>query len=182
MEQQFWFEKGDVFRVEKGMTLCFFLSSKYHSYTFDENKREMIDVTVGEILKPGVPISRDKLIREIFWYLIKQTRLSYNIRNTSAEGTPSSTDGKITLEKISAFIDTLDLDFTPPELDTSVFVGEYVVDYRSYSAYCDQTSQLPTRVTLACHKLDDPSVILYLDQDRDFSSKYPNCKVIRREP
>lgn len=180
MEQQFWFEKGDVFRVEKGMTLGFYISSMFKSpYTFDKTKKEYIDITVGEVLKPGVPISREDLIKNIFWDLMRHTRLYGRI---SDNGELFNPNGKITTEKISAFVDTLGLNFDPPELDTSVFEGEYIVDGQSGSAYCDPTSTLPTTVWNICHKIDDPSVIVDLQQDRNFSTKYPDCKVIRHEP
>ncbi len=181
MEQQFWFEKGDVFRIEKEMTLSFRISSMFKSpYTFDKTKREFINITVGEVLKPRVPISREDLIEKIFWNLVELTLLDGRISGSNGElYTPN---GNITSQKISAFVDTLGLDFDPPEFDTSVFVGEYIVDGQSGSAYCAPTSKLPTTVWNICHKLDDPSIIVDLRQDRNFSTQYPNCKVIRHEP
>lgn len=112
MNQQHLLQKGDIFRLEKGMNVYAFIPEKFSRCSISpfSNQLTSIPINVGEILYKNFFLKKEALI-EMLTEQIKSLIKS----------------DKVTDEKVLNFINSLDLDFSPEEFDTFVFVGEYQV-------------------------------------------------------
>lgn len=118
--------------------------------------------TIGQVFH-RVPISKEELIKKIYYRL--------------HDGFDALCGVEISFENISDFVDSLSLDFTPSEFDTSILVGEYIVIRNNASVISDSDP----REYFVCQKLDDPTICVHLSQHKEFMENFPNCRPINHE-
>ena len=167
-----YLQKGDIIQLESGMTVYAYFPAKFRfSNTPFSNKPTHGDICIGRVLHKNVP-KKSKLIED----------LSKKISNAL------KIDIDVDLTKVEAFVDSLNLDFSPEEFDTSVFEGEYrVYHVESNGGGIDaHTSSLvpqhyPDGWHVYCEKVDNPEIRVDFYQDGCFTAVISDIKPIRNE-
>ena len=135
MNQQHLLQKGDIFRLEKGMNVYAFIPEKFSRCALSpfSNQLTSIPITIGEVLYKQFFLTKEALVEMI----------SEQIKSLIKSDT-------VTHEKVSDFITSLDLDFSAEQFDTSIFVGQYRVYKVEHNAgwhvYCEKNDNSDVRV------------------------------------
>lgn len=169
---EFLLQKGDIVRLEKGMSVYTFIPEKFSRCSCSpfSNKRISMPIEIGEILSKHFLFDKDEfreMITEKIQSLIKSDT--------------------VTDEAVANFIESLNLDFSHEEFDTSIFAGEYIVcnvtfggngsdksDFRDFQTYSGWK--------IYCEKIDNPDIRVYFFRTGKLSTTTSrNIKVIRYE-
>ena len=89
-------------------------------------------------------------------------------------------------KQVSDFVNSLNLDFTPEEFDTSIFAGEYCVyqtcsDGGGVCGSLNGVDSYPNGWHVYCVTVGNPQMIVDFYQTGCFSAMIPDIKPIRRE-
>lgn len=159
-------QKGDVIRLEKGMRVYTQVPEKffYQNRVFSEELTEH-DITIGEIYRRE-EVSKDSVIKEV------KDKVEYVV--------------PATYEQVKNFMESLGLDYETQELDTSVYEGEYVVNYVNYDGGGIQGTPsgyetYPNGWHVFCTKKDNPSIQVNFYQTGCFTAMIPNITPINQQ-
>ena len=171
MSNKYYLQKGDIIRLEPGMKIYASFPEKflYTNQPFS-NKLAHHDIYIGKVIRKNVP-ERSEIIEEI-------SEEVSNILNIDVDS-----------KKVEAFVDSLNLDFSPEEFDTSVFAGTYrVYDAGSDGGTIDDNPKTsitmdsyPNGWHVFCEKLDNPEIRVDFYQDGFFTAVISDIKPIRSE-
>ena len=155
MANQYLLQMNDIFRLEEGMKVLAFVPEKYVfvNAPFSEKLHEHT-ICIGQSLRKRIP-NKDEMIIEIQKLLGTHMHL------------------ELSDKQIENFIESLNLNFSAEEFDTSVFLGEY----RVYKAeWNGGKHDGPDGWHVYCHKVDDPNVAIHFYQTGYFTEINPNIK------
>ena len=157
MASQYLLQENDIFRLEKGMNVYAFVPEKFVfvNSPFSEKLNEHA-ICIGLPLKKRVP-NKDEMIIQIQQLLGTHMHL------------------ETSTEQVERFIESLNLNFSVEEFDTSVFMGEYRV-YKA--AWNGGKHDGPDGWHVYCHKVDDPNVAIHFYQTGYFTVMNSDIKPI----
>lgn len=161
---QYLLQKGDQIRLEKGMEVYAKIPDRfrYCNQPFSSISSNF-DIKIGEIYRKEAP-SKEALIEKIMCSL---------------------TYIEVTEEQVTAFVDSLSLNYNSEEFDTSLYAGEYVVDSTSLCGGGTQgtpsgTETFPDGWCVFCSKIDDPSIQVHFYQTGCFTAMIPDILPIAK--
>ena len=157
MANQYLLQVNDIFRLEEGMKVLAFVPEKfvYVNAPFSEKLHEHT-ICIGQPLRKRIP-NKDEMIIEIQRLLDTHMHL------------------ELSDKQIENFIESLNLNFSAEEFDTSVFLGEY----RVYKAeWNGGKHDGPDGWHVYCHKVDNPNVAIHFYQTGYFIETNPNIQPI----
>jgi len=163
MADQYLLRKGDIIRLEKEMRVCTAIAEKFLrccNAPFSDKKIEVV-INIGEVRHKLLPYNKENL----------SMRITEKIKEVISSNL-------VTKEKVSNFINSLGLDFSPEEFDTSVYAGEY----RVYKTRLIKQDFGPDIWQVYCKKISPP--LLYVHFCQTGISSYPticDIKPIRHE-
>ena len=144
---------GDVIRMDKGMEIGAAIPKRFCISSFSD-ELYTTRFRIGTVLHGKMP---DKNV-----LIGRTTQLLRTLL-----------DEKVDESKVSAFLDTLSLDFTQDGFDTTVFEGVYqVVEQFWVESNC---------VSVWCQKLDDPEVRVFFYQKKTVAGVQPDIKPVEVE-
>jgi len=141
---------GDIIRLDKGMQIGAAIPRKFCFSTFSD-ELYTTRFQIGDVLHKKVP-DKEALISKAT--LVLRTLL----------------DEKVNEKAVSAFVDSLELDFTPEAFDTQTFAGVYRV-FEEYKVDAN-------KVSVWCEKLDDPEVQVFFYQTLTSNGVQPYMALI----
>lgn len=144
---------GDVIRLGKGMQIGVAVPKRFCVPSFSD-ELYTTHLQIGTVLHGKTP---DKNV-----LIGKTTQLLRTLL-----------DEKVNESKVSAFLDTLSLEFAPDSFDTSVFEGVY----RVYEQFFVESN----RVSMWCEKLDAPEVRVFFYQTKTVAGVQPDIEPINVE-
>ena len=157
MANQYLLQVNDIFRLKEGMKVHAYVPEKfvYVNAPFSEKLQEHA-ICIGRPLIKRIP-NKAEIINEI------QKLLGTHIHLELSD------------KQIENFIESLNLNFSAEEFDTSVFLGEY----RVYKAeWNGGKHDGPDGWHVYCHKVDEPNVAIHFYQTGYFTAINPNIKPI----
>ena len=157
MANQYLLQVNDIFQLKEGMKVQAYVPEKfvYVNAPFSEKLQEHA-ICIGHPLIKRVP-NKAEIINEI------QKLLGTHIHLELSD------------KQIENFIDSLNLNFSAEEFDTSVFLGEY----RVYKAeWNGGKHDGPDGWHVYCHKVDDPNVAIHFYQTGYFTETNPDIQPI----
>jgi hypothetical protein len=163
MDQQL-LQRGDIIRLEKGMKVCTlvpgafaYLGSPF--WPTPKNKQ----IVIGSTLKSG-ELSKDTIANKVKKGLAELDIIPDN-------------------EKVTAFIDALNLDLSIKSFDTSKYEGEYTVIRTALEGGgtgMGPHDVFPNGHHVICTKNDDPSIEVDFYQTSGSSDLLTDVPVVRR--
>ena len=167
MSQLYTLQKGDIIRLEKGIDIYALIPEKFSRCSSAPFSSKLIEmpIQIGEILH-----------KNLFFHENKE-----NLIKWVEEKIQSVIKSEVvTTEKVASFIDSLGLNFSPEEFDTSIFIGDYrIYDTTPSSGLCNH-ADIPEHVRkrndslhIYCEKVDNPDIRIHFFQKLDFSGQFP---------
>lgn len=143
-------QKGDVIRLDKGMKVYAKVPEKVlNKYRPFSTEKIRTDVLIGEMYcKPE--ISKHDILCEMM-----------NAINSIVE---------VSDKQVEDIIDFLNLDFSATVFDSSIYEGEFIVDYIDYNGGWH----------VNCFKKDDPSIQVDFYQTGCFTAMIPDIEPINK--
>ena len=162
---QYLLQKGDIIRLEKGMKVYAVLPAIFQDY------RITSPVTVGRRtdIKIGTVYHRDAVSKD-------------NLTSKLIERIDRVIE--VTEEQVSTFVDSLNPDLSAKDFDTSIYVGEYIVECVSCDGGGCQHNMSggleswPNGWHVFCTKQDDPSIKVDFYQTGCFTAMIPDITPI----
>lgn len=148
-------QKGDIIRLEKGMEVyaeipknVYFCNRPFSTETTEQA------IEIGRIYRSD-EVSKDSLISDIM------KSINSHI--------------PVTKEQVTALVDSLNLDFSAKEFDTSIYAGEYVVDWAISNGGGSQACSsgietYPNGWHVFCTKKEDTSIHVHFYQTGCFTA------------
>lgn len=153
-------QKNDVIRLEKGMTVYAEVPSRYFFDPFSTEKKSQV-VIIGKEYRRQVP-NQDTIIFEI---------------HKKIESTIP-----VTYEQVEDFVEGLGLDMKEDSFDSSIFEGEYEVDFAvSDGGGSTHDGGYPNGWHVFCHKKDNPEIEVNFYQSGCFTAMIPEIKPINSQ-
>ena len=156
---------GDIIRIEKGMTVYINVPSKFiiQNCPFSEEP-------FSEAIRIGVTLVRKEQSLSLIEEEIKNVL-------TKKQGL------KIDDEKIKTFVESLNIDTSYMEFDTSMYIGEYeVIDTKTEGGGIQRSFsgeiQYPYGYHVFCKKIDDNSINIDFYQTGCFTAMIEEIKPI----
>ena len=156
-------EVGDIIQLEKGMTVYASIPEKFllKNAPFSEERLEAA-VEIGKVYRKAVP-DKERIVGRLCVDLYKTLR-GVDLKHKTVEN----------------FVDSLGLNFSPEEFDSSVFAGVYRVYYGGWKS---NFSPVPpyTGWHVCCEKVDDPKIRVRFYQNEGFDATIFDIKPIGHE-
>lgn len=161
-------QKGDRIRLEKGMRVYAPIPSKFifANTPFSTGVYESEAIEIGRVYRK-LAVTKDKLLNESFEAISRILHISAEELN------------KMSRKEMETFIDSLALNFDEEEFDSSIYAGEYMVEYVSFGGGGLQGTPsgyeiYPNGWHVFCARVDDPSIRVNFYQTGDFTAVIPD--------
>lgn len=161
-------QKGDKIRLEKGMKVYASIPAKFFfaNTPFSTEIYDSADITIGRIYHKQV-VSKEELIGKLMDGVASIVKISREEIDVMSR------------KELEAFIDSLGLNFDEEEFDSSIYAGEYIVEYTSFGGGGTQLGPnsldiYPNGWRVYCVKVDDPSIHVNFYQTGDFTAVISN--------
>lgn len=156
-------QKGDIIRLEKGMSVYANVPDNmlFSSRPFSTTETKSL-VEIGRVYRK-METSKPKIIAEIVAAINKVVEVSE--------------------QQVEDFVNSLNFDYSAKEFDTSIYEGEYVVDYVDSNGGGKAISlfsviEYPDGWHVYCYKKDNPSIKVDFYQTGFFTAMIPDIEPI----
>lgn len=161
-------QKGDKIRLEKGMRVYAPIPSKFlfANTPFSTGVYESEAIEIGRVYRKQV-VTKEELLN-------KSMDAIAGVLHISAEEL-----NKMSRKEMETFIDSLNLNFDEEEFDSSIYAGEYMVEYVSFGGGGVQGTPSGYETyahgwRVFCVKLDNPSIRVNFYQTSSFTATIPD--------
>jgi len=143
-------EVGDIIQLENGMTVYAAIPEKFLSREtpFSEERSE-VAIEIGKVYRKSVP-DKERIVEQL-WVDIRKNLLGADVKR----------------EAVSSFVDSLGLNFSPEEFNSSGFAGVYRVYMITYNGWL-----------VYCEKIDNPEIHVHFYQYAGPLAMMPDIKPI----
>lgn len=146
-------EVGDIIQLENGMTVYAAIPEKFlhHDAPFSEERLEC-PIEIGKVYRKSVP-DKERFVEQL-WLGIRKKLLGADVKR----------------EAVASFVDSLGLNFSPEEFNSSGLAGVYRVYKSSYNG-----------LLVCCEKIDNPEIRVHFSQRVGVLPTSLDIKPIRHE-